>query len=295
MGHTDFVKALETLELPGISSPILISGGAESEILFWNTSTGARLHVLKGHLRGILDLKWDPMTIFPGSSCAILYTASSSREIRACGIPLTGSSSTTIETITSDLKLKHLELSQPLNVHETSVYAMHFDSDGDLWTASADKTAKHLARIVSQDGGSSAAALESLEPQSEWQIDTILSHPDFVRAIVSHPTFGWVITGCRDEEVRVWNAATGRLEHTYTGHYEEVTGLTIRGTTVVSVSIDGTVRTWGLSKQVIQAARRQAEESKVGFGPEKQSTEKEGGVRLTEEEERELAELMDED
>ena len=290
-GHTDFVKALETLELPGISSPILISGGAEKEIILWNTSTGARLHVLKGHLRGILDLKWDPTTIFPGSNCAILYTASSSREIRICRIPLPSSSSTANGTITSDLKLKSLELSGPLNVHETSVFALHFDSDGDLWTASADKTAKHLSRAVSKDDGLTAIA----DPQSEWEIDTTLSHPDFVRAIVSHPTLGWVITGCRDEEVRVWNTATSRLEHTYTGHHEEVTGLTIRGTTVVSVSIDGTIRTWNLSQQEIQAARQQAEASEVESGSERQSTGKKGGVDLTEEEERELAELMAED
>ena len=34
----------------------------------------------------------------------------------------------------------------PIIAHETSIDAVHFDSDGDIWTASADKTAKCLSR-----------------------------------------------------------------------------------------------------------------------------------------------------
>lgn len=76
---------------------------------------------------------------------------------------------------------------QVLLVHDTSVYKLLFDADGDLWTASADKTAKCLVR------------------DDAWKPNLTLKHPDFVRDVVVHEQGGWVITACRDEEVRVWN------------------------------------------------------------------------------------------
>jgi hypothetical protein len=56
-----------------------------------------------------------------------------------------------------------------------------------MWTASADKTAKCLVRA---DG---------------WKANLSLDHPDFVRDILVDEAGGWVVTACRDEEVRVWN------------------------------------------------------------------------------------------
>ena len=40
---------------------------------------------------------------------------------------------------------------------------------------------------------------------------------------------GWLFTACRDEEVRVWDLGTGELVCTYSGHFEEVTGLEVVG------------------------------------------------------------------
>lgn len=82
---------------------------------------------------------------------------------------------------------------------------------------------------------------------------------------------------------------TGELHHTFSGHYEEVTGLVLVGSTVVSVSIDGTVRQWSLQPSELQKAVELAKKGPVD--EEKQNTE----TALTEEEERELAELMGDD
>jgi WD40 repeat protein len=166
------------------------------------------------------------------------------------------------------------------------VYKLIFDSDGDLWTASADKTAKHLVR---EDG---------------WKADTTLEHPDFVRDIVVHERGGWVVTACRDEEVRVWNRSTGDLYHTFSGHFEEVTGLCLIGDLVVSVSIDATVRQWSLKPADLVIAREEAikpeatqEAEMVKANPEAALTEDEERElkELMENEERELQELMAED
>ena len=297
-GHTDFVKAVVTLPLPGTSNALLITGGAESEIIFWDITSGARLHILKGHLRGILDLKFDPTTTYQGSETAILYSACSDREIRTCSIPIPSSSNTHNPGVAS-IDFKSLRLSSPLNVHETSVYALYFDPDGSgLWTASADKTAKHLSRTSEADYLDQPTPSNIPPPESSWEVDTTLPHPDFVRAVTTSPSSGLVLTACRDEEVRVWNIATGKLEHVYTGHYEEVTGLCVRGEKVVSVSIDGTIREWGIGKADIETAKKEAERIRLAGGnvEDEEATIKDTGESmLTEEEERELAELMAEE
>jgi WD40 repeat protein len=171
----------------------------------------------------------------------------------------------------------------PLLVHETSIYALRFehssDSDFDLWTASADKTSKCLSRY------------------RDFTPDTVLRHPDFVRDIVIDETLGYVITACRDEEVRVWQKSDGKLYHTFSGHFEEVTGLCIvetqeKGRWLVSVSIDGTVRRWSLARTELAKAK---EEAQKGEEAKQVTVEKPKPSMLTEEEERELAELMDDD
>ena len=82
---------------------------------------------------------------------------------------------------------------------------------------------------------------------------------------------------------------TGELHHTFSGHFEEVTGLVLVGSTVVSVAIDGTVRQWSLRPDELQRAVELAKQ-----GPT-QEHKSENEVLLTEEEERELAELMGDD
>ncbi|ORY47801.1 WD40 repeat-like protein [Rhizoclosmatium globosum] len=114
------------------------------------------------------------------------------------------------------------ELSQ-LKGHLTSVYKLHITEDGELWSASADKTVKrwNLEASVS---------------------DSTFEHPDFVKCVaVVHGNY--VVTGGRDENIR----------------------------------IDGCGSEWVAAS---------AAESLI---PGK------GASLMTEEEERELAELMDED
>ena len=99
-----------------------------------------------------------------------------------------------------------------------------------------------------------------------------------------------MVTGCRDEGVRVWDAASGELACVYDGHFEDVTGLVVVGGYVVSVSIDGTVRRWSLKREDVKKAREESE--KDGQAEEEEEPAPKTSM-LTEEEERELAELMD--
>jgi WD40 repeat protein len=234
-----------------------VSGGAEGDVLIWNSETGQRLGVLKGGSHAIQDLALDPSV-----EELTLFTAFSDPGIKHFTIP-------GLENV------RNLAFSSPISPHDTSVYKLCFDSDGDLWTASADKTAKHLVRA------------------DDWKADTTLTHPDFVRDVVVHERYGLVITACRDEDVRVWNLATGELQHTFSGHFEEVTGLCLVGDKVVSISIDATIRQWSLNPRDLQKAKEEAADPKKAAEEEKQKKKADDPSVLTEEEERELAELMD--
>ncbi|KAG9833495.1 WD domain-containing protein, partial [Aureobasidium melanogenum] len=274
-GHSDFVKCVLVTELSG--TPVLLSGSADSTIIVWNVETGKKIHTLKGHARAVLDLALDPAATTRDELC--LFSADTVRDIRSWKITLDSASEM---------------LAAPLRPHETSVNRLRFedslvvdaddaDADADLWTASSDKTAQRLVR------------------SRDWATDTTLAHPDFVRDIVIDQQAGWVVTACRDEEVRVWNSASGELACVFSGHFNEVTGLALlppargsRANRVVSVSIDGTLRVWSLDPAEIKKAKEEYERQQNGIEVEEEPEVKKESM-LTAEEEAELAELMDSD
>jgi WD40 repeat protein len=274
-GHSDFVKCVLATELSG--TPVLLSASADSTIIVWNVETGKKLHTLKGHARAVLDLALDPAVTTKDELC--LFSADTVRDIRSWKITLDSAT----EVLTT-----------PLRPHETSVNRLRFedslvvdaedaDVDADLWTASSDKTAQRLVR------------------SRDWATDTTLAHPDFVRDIVVDQQAGWVITACRDEEVRVWNSASGELACVFSGHFNEVTGLALmpptqgsRASRVVSVSIDGTLRVWTLDPVDMKKAQEEYERQQNGIEVEEKPEVKKDSM-LTAEEEAELAELMDSD
>ncbi|KAF2878360.1 WD domain-containing protein [Massariosphaeria phaeospora] len=260
-GHTDFLKAVLVFTLEG--KEVLVSASADASIIVWDVATGETLHTLKGHTRGVLALTLDLTERDVKKDSVVIFSAGSDREIRRWSI---GISSAFEIDATSDV-------ASPIIAHETSVDSLRFDSDGDLWTASADKSVKCLSR------------------NRNWEEDTKLEHPDFVRDVVVEEDGGWVVTACRDEEVRVWDKASGKLHHVFSGHFEEVIGLLLLpGQTVVSVSIDGTVRQWSLKAPDLAKAVQEAEEEKLGTAKEKEP-EKQASL-MTAEEEAELADML---
>ena len=173
VGHTDFLKTVICVRID--RSAFLISGGADASITVWDIGTQKKLYTLKGHKGAIQDLIVDPTTYTTSSESVTVLSASTDREIRRWTV--------------SRERAVEAEQTQPIIEHETSVYKLFFDADDDLWTASADGTVKCLGR------------------ERGWKADTVLIHPDFVRDVVVDERGGWVITGCRDEDVRVWNRA----------------------------------------------------------------------------------------
>ena len=242
---------------------LIISGSADGTIVIWDRADGSRLSLLKGgHSRGILFLAVDPEPPHEDSATGILatiFSAGSDREIRRWAIA------------PSDVS-KEIYADAPIIRHETSVNKILFDADSDLWTASVDGTVKNLVRSRS------------------WASDMEINHGSNVRCVAVDEQGGQIITAGRDEDIKVWDRATGKLRHTYAGHYNEVTGMAILpGSLLVSVSLDGTVRSWSLKDSDLEKERMVAENS----NGEDASVEPGRKHLMTEDEERELEELMD--
>ena len=116
-------------------------------------------------------------------------------------------------------------------------------------------------------------------------------HGDYVRAVAVDERGCWVVSAGRDEDVKIWDRASGKLHHTFKGHFEEVTGMLLTGQTVVTVSIDATIRQWSLRVEDLGKAVRGAKEEAMN-GVEKEVKAVQKRAVMTDDEERELAELM---
>ena len=273
-GHTDFVKCIVTLKInttEDVPKDLMISSGAEGAIVIWDILTKAKLKVLKGgHSRGILYLAIDPdppandeigVHGDGGPYNAIIFSAGSDREIRRWAV-------------SPPSRAKEIHSDNPIICHETSVNHLCFDADSDLWTASADGTVKNLIR------------------ERTWASDMEINHGSNVRCVAIDEVGGQIITAGRDEDIKIWDRGSGKLRHTYVGHFHEITGLVILGgQLLVSVSLDGTIRTWSL--KAADTAVVPAKSDHVGDAQER-GTNGQLGKRslMTEDEERELEELM---
>ncbi|KAJ3098108.1 hypothetical protein HDU96_000148 [Phlyctochytrium bullatum] len=241
-GHTDFIKSV--LFLP--SHNLLLTGSSDSTLRSWDATTAAPLSTSKGiHRRALESLALDPAT-------GTVYSASSDTSIRKWSVTVEKSSAEGGER-----KVK-VEGGDTFANHLTSVYGI-VPAEEDLWSVSADKTAKRWNMVTGKN-------------------DMTLEHPDFVKCVaVAGP---YIVTGGRDENIRVWDAASGKCLNEIEGHFGEISALQVARGKLWTGSLDSTIRQWELKTL---ATFRYVPPAEVA--PEKPSL-------MTEDEERELEELM---
>jgi len=170
--------------------------------------------------------------------------------------------------------------------------------NGQLWTASSDET----VQIVEQPQDSSR------KPPPP------ITHPVSVRSILplslTDLAEPYIITGAGDI-IRVYDVSDpdcpdliGEID----GHWHDVTALRlwVRKTVgddgqtrvepwIISASLDGTIRKWRLQDLLNPSPVASAAESKHLATPPTSKSKDESNFEMTEEEERELAELLDTD
>lgn len=277
--HTDFIKAVAVHTIG--TSTYLVSGSADRSIAIWDVATAKLLLQLKAHhTTSLTSVLIDPYAIASTPNILAFFSSSSDGEITQTMVNISAPNSLTLASKTSI----------PI-AHPTSVYSLALiGDDGDLLTASADGTAAVLSRY------------------RNWEEETRFTHGGHVRCASSSADGTVVVTGGRDEDVRVWDASEGTCVAVVDGHFDEVMAVvvvegrrgvdgTAKGLWAVTGGLDGTVRKWDL------AAEKEKELKKAADGDNAQEAEvekkdaKKGQktVELTAEEEAELRELMDSD
>ncbi|KAI8049464.1 WD40-repeat-containing domain protein [Syncephalis plumigaleata] len=277
-GHSDFVKAI------AIGKDHLVDGAtrkdghpttaysvsADGTARRWSLTTGACLAVYENKHRGQIESV--AVTIGPNPT---LGEETSSTDATA---------SNTIRewlwTAGTDGTIRCWDVDTAkcivtLTGHETSIYDLHVPTNdgygGDLWTASADKSVRRW----------------DLETCSE---DANIEHPQSVRSVsIVGP---YVATGCRDEDVRVFDVASGQLVAILEGHFDEIMSIVAHNGVLYTASLDATIRRWSMTdiaagKYILKSGDQQDD---MTASNEETSTTRDN--LLTEEEERELAELL---
>ncbi|KAI9595478.1 WD40-repeat-containing domain protein [Syncephalis fuscata] len=270
-GHSDFIKAVVIGKdhlIDGASQAghptTAYSVSADGTARRWSLVTGACLGVYENEHRGQVESV--TITIGPNPTLKKLEDGSTTPT------PTTTTTATTIRewlwTAGTDGTVRCWDIDTcrcvaTLTGHDTSIFDVHTSAiegvTGDMWTASADKTVRRW----------------DLETCTE---DTALEHPDAVRSVsVIGP---YAMTGCRDEHVRAFDIASGQLIATMEGHYDEIMSIIAHNGILYTGSLDSTIRRWPISEDEFK-------ESAESEQPVKRDND-----LLTEEEERELAELM---
>lgn len=249
---------------------MLISSGADARIILWAIQTGEKLHTLRPSENlsgGGLGLAILPQ--LPANGPITIFTANTLPSIRRFSIKGTSQP--------LSLKLEEILPQNPITVHETSVYTLNFDDDGDLWTGSADGDVTRLDR------------------DKDWAAGLRIKTGGCVRGVAVDNEGNWIISVGRDEEVRIWDRETGELHHSYSGHYDEILGVVVLGQVAVTVGLDGTIRRWSLKDDDLEEAitKKKVEEDRGGEVEEEQVLDEKGPNLMTEDEMRELTELLD--
>ncbi|KZL79548.1 wd repeat-containing protein [Colletotrichum incanum] len=291
-GHSDFVKAVVCGRLG--DKQILVSGGADKKIIVWDVDSGRKLHTLQDPTTTMMSLQH--LAVDPVLSTAdemVLVSASSDPHIRRWRVTLDSFSQLPVDEAPSADPAAAAaaagEEKLTIQEHETSVYKVLFDVTGDevdLWTASADGTAKCLLR------------------EKAFAAEDVFEHGDFVRAIAL--TADWVATGGINQQIKIWDRTSGALYAVVDAHFDEITDFVVlrdpagRSDVLCSVGIDCTLRTWPLDRKGLDGVVeeiRVAAEAKTEDGQEgaKKKDEGKGEGLMTAEEEAELAALMEDD
>jgi len=276
--HSDFVKSL--FVIPSLN--LLVSGGSDMIVRLWDLSdvrSGKPLvssGSISAHTRPVERLEGHALS----DNTGILYTADTMGVIRVWDLSKEEGVMPARWRATQKAEFKH---------HRTGINDMVYGGD-ELWTASSDETVR-----VQQVGATKNA---KLAPP--------ITHPVAVKAILhlGHTELDepYLITGAGDV-IRVYDVSSPdepELLNEIDAHWHDVTALRlwIRKTVgedgitrvepwVVSASLDGTLRKWRVSEMLKPAPPPVTIETDESTKPHPSG--------LTEEEERELEELMAED
>jgi WD40 repeat protein len=191
----------------------LVGGGASGDILVWDGVTG-KTNAILGQMSGaVLHVVFSPDGRY-------LASAAQTGQVRVWD----GTRLDTLQTNAIEIAPVVDEISDTLA----------FSPDSRRLVVATDD---QVAAVWDVDHGTSVFSLRS---------DSIHGF----RAVAFSPNGRWIASGGTDCKVKLWDARTGDLLHTFRGHKGEVLTITFLtlpdGARLISGSRDGTVKYWDL-------------------------------------------------
>jgi len=242
-GHTGPVTCVEIIYNSQGEDEFILTGSWDKTIKKWDVKTREIVKEYTIHSDFIKCIAYDPIhnTFISGSSDKtirhvevdtgkqIKYLTEHTRAIE--DICFEDYTYTTFYSCSSDSTIKkwNLETGECLYTftgHLTSVYKILCDvEENNLWSVSADKTVRR------------------------WDLDTLkndltIDQEDFVKTCIK--VGGNIITGSRDDKIRIYDISSGKLIKVVDFHFDEVTSLFNIKSIVFSGSLDCTVKRFDL-------------------------------------------------
>jgi WD40 repeat protein len=237
-GHKDSINGCAISIASGVAT--VATGSADRTIILWDIISGASTRVLQGHTGGIYCCSLSGSTLVSGSwDRSVRIWDSASGE---CAEVLTG----------------HTGPVHCISVFGTTVASGGEDEFIKVWDFSS-KT----EHVETQHAAQVCCAIDSTRPElsrfvsGSWDkkvciwggdgscLHTCEAHTDHVFCVDMYNDT--VVSGGKDNTVRVWCLLTGKCEQLLEGHTSWVNCCAIEGTTIVSGSTDRTLKVWTMS------------------------------------------------
>lgn len=119
-------------------------------------------------------------------------------------------------------------------MHESVVCCVRFSPDGKFLATGCNKS----AQIYDTKTGAKTCVLTDQPPNHKGDL--------YIRSVCFSPDGRFLATGAEDRQIRIWNIATKKVKHMFTGHKQEIYSLDYSkdGRIIASGSGDKTVRIW---------------------------------------------------
>ncbi|HTL58579.1 MAG TPA: serine/threonine-protein kinase [Candidatus Limnocylindrales bacterium] len=189
----------------------LVAGGSDKQLDVWDAQTGRKIGVIGNHDREIRALEFSPNGH---------YLASGS-----------------VDAIKLWDAARLDERQDPLLTLSRSRYgdvSLAFSPDGTRLAFASDAGTVHVRDIASTN------VVPTLESRAHGFL-TLAFSPDGM----------WIASGGRDCTVKIWEAGTGRLRHTFRGQKDQINRVAFaqlpQGLRLLSASMDGTVKYWDVT------------------------------------------------
>ncbi len=189
-GHTDFVESVSFSQ----NGKTLVSGGWDKTVRLWDITTGEQKATLTGHTSDINGVAFsaDGSTIASADSNTVrLWDATTGKQ------------------------------KSILQGYTPRINSIAYSPDGTVIASAGSDGKVRLWNTTSRN-----------------QEKTLIGHSESVRDISFSPDGETLVSGGEDNKLCLWNVKTGQLVKTYEGHTEKIISVSFNGQTLASASND---------------------------------------------------------